>query len=88
MIRGVYCSLRPRVAFLLYQIFIIFWYFLNRKIGTLALKQLLYFCNLVCRDEPQTNFKSSYYSLAIVKVSIIGNGTLFKLNIFMSDLVT
>ena len=38
--------------------------------GTLALLQLLHFCSLVCRDKPQTNFKSSYYSQAIVKVTM------------------
>jgi hypothetical protein len=32
--------------------------------------QLLYFCSLVCRDKPQTKFKSSYYSQAIVKVTM------------------
>ena len=42
IVRGVYCSLHPRVAF----------------------------CSLVCLDKPQTNFKSSYYSQAIVKVTM------------------
>ena len=61
-------------------------YTIYRKNGSLALLQLLYFCSLVCRDKPQTKFKSSYLSNYCQNIN--GNGTLFKLNIFMSDLVT
>ena len=48
-------------------------------------------CQLLSRihkrdNKPQTNFKSSYYYQNYYQ-NINGNGTLFKFNILMSDLV-
>ena len=78
VVRGSYWSLHLRVAllFIKYALFS----GIKRKIGSLALLQLIYFCSLVCREKPQTNFKSSYWQNI--------NGTLFNQHMLMSDLVT